>query len=81
MIEIYESIFITVGVGFLFACLFIFEPWGWVIDKLLPYKPFNCVLCLCFWCSLGLYIFIDLNPLNAIYSAVIAEMTYRKLIM
>lgn len=80
MIEIYEGWFIAVGVGFLFAYLFVFEPYGWFMENVLPYKPFNCVLCLSFWVSLIIYSFIDLHPLHAVYSSIIAEFTYRKLI-
>jgi hypothetical protein len=80
MMEIYEGWFLAIGIGFLFAYLFVFEPYGWIIENILPYKPFNCVLCLSFWVSLILYAAIDLNPLHAIYTALIAELTYRKLI-
>jgi len=80
MIEIYEGWFIAVGAGFLFAYLFVFEPYGWFMENVLPYKPFNCVLCLSFWASLIIYSLIDLHPLHAVYSSIIAEFTYRKLI-
>jgi hypothetical protein len=81
MIElIYNEWMIVSSVGFLFAYLFVFEPYGWVMERILPFKPFNCVLCLSFWCSIIIFIFVDVNPLYAIYSALIAELTYRKLV-
>jgi hypothetical protein len=80
MMSIYEGWFLAIGMGFLFAYLFVFEPYGFIIERILPFKPFNCVLCLSFWVTLILYTAIDLNPLHAIYTALIAELTYRKLI-
>ena len=80
MMEIYNDWLIVSGVGFLFSYLFIFEPYGWVMERFLSFKPFNCVLCLSFWCSLLLYAYLDMEPLYAIYSALIAELTYRKLV-
>ncbi len=80
MIEIYEGWFLTIGMGFLFAYLFVFEPYGWLIENILPFKPFNCVLCLSFWCCLILYTVMDLHPLHAIYTSLIAELTYRRLV-
>ena len=78
--EIYNSWILVSGVGLLFSFLFIFEPYGWVMERLLPFKPFNCVLCLSFWGSLILYTAIGENPLHAIFSAFIAELAYRKLV-
>lgn len=80
MIEIYNDWLVVSGLGFLFSYLFIFEPYGWVMERFLSFKPFNCVLCLSFWGSLIIYSFIDLQPLYAIYTAIIAELTYRKLV-
>lgn len=80
MIEIYNDWFVVSGVGFLFAYLFIFEPYGWVMERFLSFKPFNCVLCLSFWCSLIIFSIIGIEPLYAIYSSLIAELTYRKLV-
>ena len=80
MIQIYNDWFVVSGVGFLFAYLFIFEPYGWMMERFLSFKPFNCVLCLSFWCGLIIYPLIGLNPLYAIYSSLIAELTYRKLV-
>ncbi len=78
--EIYNSWILVSGVGLLFSFLFVFQPYGWVMENLLPFKPFNCVLCLSFWCSLILYTAIGENPLHAIFSAFIAELAYRKLV-
>lgn len=78
--EIYNSWILVSGVGLLFSFLFIFEPYGWVMERLLPFKPFNCVLCLSFWGSLILYTAMGENPLHAIFSAFIAELAYRKLV-
>ena len=77
---IYNDWIIVSAVGFLFSYLFIFEPYGWLMENFLSFKPFNCVLCLSFWSSILIYSFIGLNPLYAIYSALIAELTYRKLV-
>jgi len=80
MIDIYNDWILVSSVGLMFSFLFIFEPYGWVMERLLPFKPFNCVLCLSFWCSLILYSGIEVNPLYAIYTAFIAELSYRKLV-
>ena len=80
MLEIYNDWFLISAVGFLFAFLFVFEPYGWLMERVLPFKPFNCVLCLSFWVSLILYAYLGENPLNAIYTAFIAELSYRKLV-
>lgn len=80
MIEIYNDWILVSSVGLMFAFLFIFEPYGWVMENLLPFKPFNCVLCFSFWCSLLLYACLGVSPLYAIYTAFIAELSYRKLV-
>ena len=80
MMDIYNDWFIVSAIGFMFAYLFVFEPYGWFIEKIAPFKPFNCVLCLSFWCGLIVYTVLDLSPLYAIYSSLIAELTYRKLV-
>lgn len=80
MIDIYNEWVLVSGLGFLFSYLFIFEPYAWVMERFLMFKPFNCVLCLSFWCSLMVYAYMDLNLLYAIYTALIAELTYRKLV-
>lgn len=78
--EIYNDWILVSGLGLLFSFLFTFEPYGWVMENLLPFRPFNCVLCLSFWVSLILYTAIGFNPLYAIYTAFIAELSYRKLV-
>lgn len=78
--EIYNSWLLISSVGLMFAFLFIFEPYGYVMERILPFKPFNCVLCLSFWSSLLLYAYLGENPLYAIYTAFIAELSYRKLV-
>lgn len=81
MIEtIYNEWLVVSGVGFLFAYLFVFEPYAWVMERFLSFKPFNCVLCLSFWSSIIIFSAIGLNPLYGIYAALIAELTYRKLV-
>lgn len=80
MIEIYNDWILVSSIGLMFAFLFVFEPYGWLIENLIPYKPFNCVLCFSFWCSLILYSAIGMNPLFSIYTAFIAELSYRKLV-
>lgn len=78
--EIYNDWILVSGLGLLFSFLFTFEPYGWIMENLLPFRPFNCVLCLSFWVSLILYTAIGFNPLYAIYTAFIAELSYRKLV-
>ncbi len=78
--EIYNSWLLISSVGLMFAFLFIFEPYGFVMERILPFKPFNCVLCLSFWSSLLLYAYLGESPLYAIYTAFIAELSYRKLV-
>lgn len=80
MIEIYNDWILISGLGFLFAYLFVFEPYGWFMENIAPIKPFNCVLCLSFWCSLIILSVLGENPLGAIYVAFIAELSYRKLV-
>lgn len=80
MMEIYNDWFIVSAIGFMFAYLFVFEPYGWFMERIAPFKPFNCVLCLSFWCGLIIYTVLDLSPLYAIYTSLIAELTYRKLV-
>ncbi len=80
MIELMNEILNVIGLGFLFGALFVFEPYNTVVEKYFNYKPFNCVLCLSFWCSLILYLIVGFNPVYAIYTAMLAEGTYRKLI-
>jgi hypothetical protein len=79
MMEIYNDWILVSSLGLLFSYLFVFDPYQYVIDRF-PYKPLNCVLCLTFWSTLLLYSAIGLNPLFAIYSAFIAELSYRKLV-
>ena len=81
MIEtIYNEWLAVSSVGFLFAYLFVFEPYTWIMERYLPFKPFNCVLCFSFWSSIIIFSAVGLNPLYGIYSALIAELTYRKLV-
>tara|TARA_R100000951_G_scaffold82867_1_gene70562 strand:+ start:5316 stop:5564 length:249 start_codon:yes stop_codon:yes gene_type:complete len=80
MMEIYNDWILVSSIGLLFAFLFVFEPYGWVMENVLTFKPFTCVLCLSFWCSLLLYTCLGVNPLYAIYTAFIAELSYRKLV-
>lgn len=80
MIAIYNDWILVSSIGLMFAFLFVFEPYGWVMENLLPFKPFNCVLCFSFWCSLLFYAYMEVNPLYAIYTAFIAELSYRKLV-
>ncbi len=79
MTEIYNDWVLVSSLGFLFSYLFVFDPYQYIIERF-PYKPLNCVLCLSFWCSLLLYSCLGVNPLYAIYTAFIAELSYRKLV-
>ena len=80
MIEFYKEIINVMGLGILVGFLFIFDPYVRLIDKHLPFKPFNCVLCTSFWISILVYISIGYNPVYAIYTAMISEATFRKLV-
>lgn len=77
---IYEIWLNVFGLAFMFAYLFVFEPYGDLIDNYLNFKPFNCVLCLSFWGSSLIFYLIGMNVLYAIFTALIAEFTYRKLV-
>jgi hypothetical protein len=77
---IYETWLTVIGTAFMFSYLFVFEPYSDLIDKYLNFKPFNCVLCLTFWASSIFFWAIDISVIYAIFSAVIAELTYRKLV-
>ncbi len=74
------SDFVTINaIAFAFAYLFVTEFWGYVIS-VLNFKPFNCVLCFTFWCSLLFYLYSGMNPAYAFFSGYIAEMLYRNLV-
>lgn len=77
---LYETWLTVVGIGVMFSYLFVFEPYGEFIESIAPYKPFNCVLCMTFWCCLIGYYLSGINPIYAIFSALIAEFVYRKLV-
>jgi hypothetical protein len=77
---IYETWLTVIGTALMFSYLFVFEPYSDLIDKYLNFKPFNCVLCLTFWASSIFFWLIDISVIYAIFSAVIAELTYRKLV-
>lgn len=75
-----ETILLIMSAGFLGAGLFIFEPYMELIGKYANFKPFNCVFCFTFWvCTIAFY-FIDFPVYYSIISAVLAELTYRKLV-
>ena len=78
--EIYNDWILVSSIGLMFSFLFIFDLYGFIMERFLNFKPFNCVLCLTFWSTLILYTAIDVNPLFSIYSAFIAELSYRKLV-
>lgn len=80
MIEFYKEIINVVGLGMLIGILFIFDPYVRLVDKHLPFKPFNCVLCTSFWFSIVVYTLIGYTPVYAIYTAMISEAIYRKLV-
>lgn len=77
---IYETWLTVIGTALMFSYLFVFEPYNDLIDKYLNFKPFNCVLCLTFWASTLFFWIIEINLIYAIFSAVIAELAYRKLV-
>jgi hypothetical protein len=75
-----ETILLIISAGFLGAGLFVFEPYMELIGEYANFKPFNCVFCLTFWiCSIVFYL-INFPMHYSIISAVIAELTYRKLV-
>lgn len=77
---LYETWLMVVGIGLMFAYLFVFEPYLYIIEKYLNFKPFSCVLCLSFWVCAIVYLIIGINLLYAIFSSLIAELVYRKLV-
>jgi ABC-type transport system involved in multi-copper enzyme maturation permease subunit len=77
---IYETWLTVIGTALMFSYLFVFEPYNDLIDRYLNFKPFNCVLCLTFWASTLFFWIIEINLIYAIFSAVIAELAYRKLV-
>lgn len=80
IIETLNHVIHTVGLGILFGFLFIFDPYVSAYEKHFNFKPFNCVLCLSFWFSIVLYISVGISPVYAVYTAFIAELTYRRLV-
>ena len=80
MNELYEIWLSVFAMGFMFAFLFTFEPYGYFIEKIAPFKPINCVLCMTFWLTTIGFWASGLNPAYGIFSAIIAEFTYRKLV-
>jgi hypothetical protein len=80
MIETLNHIIHIVGFGILFGFLFVFEPYVSLYERKFNYKPFNCVLCLSFWVSMLIYVLAGVSPVYAVYTALIAELTYRELV-
>lgn len=80
MIDFIKEVTNVVGLGILIGFLFVFDPYVRLIEKHLPFKPFNCALCTSFWLSMLVYIICGYNPVYAIYTALISEATFRKLI-
>lgn len=76
---------ILIGIGILVGIIQSQDWWDAILYKLkLDMKPFNCALCSSFWISF-IYLMMNGFYVEAIpYSAIvglIAEMTYRKLMM
>jgi hypothetical protein len=80
MIEMLNHMIHVFGFGILFGFLFVFDPYVSLYEKHFNYKPFNCVLCLSFWVSMVVYILFGVSPVYAVYTAMVAEVTYRKLV-
>ena len=74
-----ETILLIISAGFLGAALFVFEPYMELIGRFANFKPFNCVFCMTFWGCVGAFYFLDFPVHYSVISAVIGEMTYRKL--
>lgn len=77
--EIYHHLLQTLSVGLFFTGLFVFEPYNRFVDRYLNFKPFNCVLCLSLWGSMLIFFLMGREPMYAIISAMVAELTYRQL--
>jgi len=77
---LYETWLTVIGTALMFAYLFVFEPYNELTEKYLNFRPFNCVLCLSFWASTIFFFAIGINVIYAIFTAIIAELTYRKLV-
>tara|TARA_R110000868_G_scaffold58726_1_gene180936 strand:+ start:2646 stop:2897 length:252 start_codon:yes stop_codon:yes gene_type:complete len=75
-----ETILLIISAGFLGAALFVFEPYMEFIGRYANVKPFNCVLCLTFWVCAVVFYGMGFPVHYSIISAVIAELTYRKLV-
>lgn len=74
-----ETILLIISAGLLGAGLFVFEPYMELIGRFANFKPFNCVFCLTFWVCAVIFYIIDTPIYYSIISAVIGELTYRKL--
>jgi len=75
-----ETILLIISAGLLGAGLFVFEPYMEFIGRYANFKPFNCVLCFTLWVCTIVFYLIDFPVYYSIISAVLAELTYRKLV-
>ena len=74
------DLLIIISAGMLVAGLFIFEPYMAIVSRVANFKPFNCVYCLTFWATAIACYLIVFPIYYAGISAVIGELTYRKLV-
>ncbi len=75
-----DNIIVSTSLGLAVAMLFVFEPYNWLMGKVLNFKPFNCVLCFAWWVSAIVFYAINMNLIFTFYSAFVAEFAYRKLV-
>ena len=59
-----------------------FKPYAWLVEKVLTFKPFNCEMCMAFWCylaySLCNYNFSIETIMNAFICSYIGYLTSTK---
>ncbi len=77
---IYETWVVVVATGLMFSYLYIFDPYVSFVERQLNFKPFNCVLCSTFWFSVLFYFVIGIDIVYALFSPLVAEFVYRKLV-
>jgi len=75
-----NEIVFAFSVGLASAMLFVFEPYNWLMGKVLNFKPFNCVLCLSWYISAAALYALDMNLIFTFLSAFVGEFAYRKLV-
>lgn len=75
-----SDLLLIISAGLFGVGLFVFEPYIEFVARFMPFKPFNCVLCMTFWGATIVFYLIDFPVYYAIISSVIAELSYRKIV-